>query len=186
MSFFSAGWHLMPKMPVHNRVQNISRNQLAGEQWCCPKCSLRHQTTVLETKFRSDGGCWTVGLNNTTVSNWKTKGHCNTFGSSLTATLQRYVGAFMGFVETSLVCEWRGLAQSFIHSRTRSHGADALMRWIPHLLRWGSVNLNSLWRIRHLSACSDKRHNTENKLTTKSSWNSSINDYNVMSVLVKL
>lgn len=25
-----------------NYVQNISRNQLAGKQWCCPKCSLCH------------------------------------------------------------------------------------------------------------------------------------------------
>lgn len=63
------------------------------------------------------------------------------------------MAAFLGFVEKSL-CEWRGLAQGFIHSRTSSHGADSLMRWIRHLLHWGWVNLKSLWRTRHLSACS--------------------------------
>lgn len=89
-------------MPVHNWVQNISRNQLAGKQWCCPKCSLRHQTTVMETKFRSNSGYWTIGFHNTIVWNWKNKRHCNTFGSSLNVTLKRNVAVFLGFVETSL------------------------------------------------------------------------------------
>lgn len=96
----------------------------------------------------------------------KKEGHCNTFGSSLNITLRRNVGTFLGFCWDKSMCEWRGLAQSFIHSRTRSHGVGSLMHWSPHLLHWGLVNLKSLWRIHHLSACSGKRHITEKCIFT--------------------
>lgn len=159
--YFSAGSHFCSKNKdiIHNWVQNISRNQLAGKQWCHPKCSLCHHMTETETKFRS---YWTSFQN--TIQNWEMK-DTNTSGSFLNVT-PKNVGAFLAFVETSLcTCEegWHRV------SLTAGPGllVLSLMHWSPHLLHWGLVNLTSLWRIHHLSACSGKSHNKEKNYQQK-------------------
>lgn len=79
-----------------------------------------------------------------TFKNQLERHDANTFGSSLNVTLKmRKMWEHSCFFVETCVCKWRGLAQSFIHSRIRSD-ADSLMRWSRRRLRWGSENWRSL------------------------------------------
>lgn len=127
--------------------------------------SMFHQTRVMETKFRGNSGYWTADFLNNIAWNWKKK-DTNTFWLIFECNTKNKWGRNLGLCWDQSVCEWRRLAQSFIHSSIRSHGPDSLMHWSPHLLRWGLVSLKTLWRSRHLSACSGKRY-TQKKRSHK-------------------
>lgn len=157
--FFSAGWHLMPNMI---KVQNISRNQLAGKQWCCPK-------NVPSVIRRQDSGYWDCRCSQHHRLKLKREGHCNTFGSSFKVTKKkkRHVGAFLGFVETSQCASGEGWHRV---SFTAGPGLMALTASCSGVL----VCYTGVWRIRRLfeefivfQHALLKRHDTEKKLNNK-------------------
>lgn len=86
------------------RVQNISRNQLAGKQWCCPK--------NVPSVIRQDSGYWDC-LRSQHHHETEKRRTLQYFwlifqGNTKKEKRKRHVGAFLGFVETSLCASGEG------------------------------------------------------------------------------
>lgn len=125
--FFSAGWHLMPNMI---KVQNISRNQLAGKQWCCPK-------NVPSVIRRQDSGYWDCRCSQHHRLKLKREGHCNTFGSSFKVTKKK---------KDTWEHSWGLLRQVSVQvervgTEFHSQQDQVSWRWQPHAVESSSVTL---------------------------------------------